>query len=377
MTAILLPPGTSYAEMVGTAKTRHISQPRYYDLTFDPSYTPECNRRLLQAFGLNSSVIHYAASSGFLVILDSSHSSRPEPKLSSSQDLIHPKPLPLQDTGLSPHIALVTEPSRLDLISALLSSCDEIVFESDSYPFSSRVQQPLPGTCGWDSFEQLFTFLSKAVVWCLLRNYEYHLEGSFWERDKDLDILSPKLDLLICACNAVPRYGGISSYRTTVEGRCLNLDLRYIGDKYYDPAWTIDILRTRVLEKHNIYRPSDDHYLYMLIYHALLQKSHFSGHYQSRIKSLSSDLNIPWKTESLGPSDFRELLLKTLDSFLQQNNYVYTYTADSYVNTTNVNRLSSLENQTPGVLLKPLFKRLFQALAYRLAWKLRNLFDPG
>ena len=157
----------------------------------------------------------------------------------------------------------------------------------------------------------------------------------------------------------------------------MNLDLRYIGDKYYDPAWTIDILRTRVLEKLNIYRPSDDHYFYMLIYHALLQKSHFSDHYQSRIKSLSSDLNILWKIESLGVSDFRELLLKTLDSFLQQNNYVYTYTADSYVNTTNVNKLSSLENQTPGILIKPLLKRLFQALAYRLAWRLRHLFYPA
>lgn len=376
MTAILFPPGTSYSEMVHAVQTNHISQPQYYDLTFDPSCSSECNRRLLQAFGLHSSVRHYVASAGFLVILDRSHPSRTAPKLSLSQDLIHPKLLSLQDTRRSSPIALVTEPSRLSLISALLSSCDEFVFEAATHPPSSKVQQPLPGTFGWDSFDQLFTFLSKAVVWCLLRNYEYHLEGTFWERDKDLDILSPKLDLLISACNAVPRYGGISSYRTTVEGRCLNLDLRYIGDKYYDPAWTIDILRTRVLEKSNIYRPSDDHYLYMLIYHALLQKSHFSEHYQSRIESLLSDLNIPWKTESLGVSDFREFLLKTLDSFLQQNNYVYTYTVDSYVNTTNVSKLHSLENQSPGILLRPLFMRLFQALTYRLTWKLRNLFHP-
>lgn len=370
MTSILFPPGSSIADMLKVAQSCQISDPRLYVLSFDPSCAYECNLRILQAFGLNPKTLRHDIHSCYKIVIDSS-SLCTSPKYPSRPVL--PSYLCSPKTKGSQYISLVTDQGRLALISSLIQNCLGVSLHGDQALSSLPYQPSFPGTYGWDSFDQLFSFLSKSVVWCLLRNHEYHADGSFWECDSDLDILSPKLDLLICACNAKPRYGGISSHTTIVEGRDLNLDLRSIGDKYYDPAWAIDILRTRVKSEPSLYRPSSSHYLYMLIYHSLLQKRKMSDQYYQRISSLSSDLCLNWNLHDLDQGTVLNFLLKSLDYFLSANNYVYTYTTDAYVNIPNIAKLKSLEVQYPGILFKPLLKRLFHSIVYRTTWKLSNI----
>ena len=371
MISILFPPDASTADVVQAARICRISDPCLYVLSFDPSYAHECNQRILQAFGLNPKTVKHDVHSCFKLITNASSL---DLQLKYPRQPIHPSHLFTQKSACPHYLSLVTDQSRLSLISALIQNCFQVPLCPDQSVSSFQYQPPLPGTFGWDSFNQLFSFLSQSVIWCLLRNYEYHANDSFWERDNDLDILSPKLDLLICACNATPRYGGISSFTTIVEGKELNLDLRSIGDKYYDPAWAIDILRTRVKTESSIYHPSTTHYLYMLIYHSLLQKSNLSDHYLQRISYLSADLCLDWDLHKLDQQQVSKYLLKLLDSFLSANNYVYTFTADAYINIPNVSQLGSIEVQYPGILFKPLIKRIFYALVYRLKWKLRHLF---
>lgn len=374
MTSILFPPGSSIADMLKAAQSCQITDPRLFVLSFDPSCAHLCNLRILQAFGLNPKILRHDTHSCYKIVIEES-SLGTTPKYPPIP--VHPSYLCSQKPLGSQYLSLVTDPARLALISSLIQNCFEVPLHADQACTSLPYQPPLPGTHGWDSFKQFFSFLSKSVVWCLLRNHEYHENGTFWECDSDLDILSPKLDLLICACNATPRYGGISSYTTIVEGRDLNLDLRFIGDKYYDPAWAIDILRSRVKNESSLYRPSSSHYLYMLIYHSLLQKRKLSNHYYQRISSLSGDLCLNWNLHDLDQVTVTKFLLKSLDLFLSANNYVYSYTTDAYVNIPNVAKLTSLEVQHPGILFKPLLKRLFHAMVYRLTWKLSNIFSTN
>jgi len=257
------------------------------------------------------------------------------------------------------------DPRRLRLIAALAS----VLLPLDKLNFrSSETQPPLPGTFGWTSFSELFSFLSKATVWTLLRNHEYHQDGKFWEKDKDLDILSPKLDLLASALNALPRFGGASSFYTYVDSRILLLDLHPIGDKYYDSLWMRDILQRRFEYSPNLFGPSPYDYLYLLIYHALLQKPTLSLVYLERINTLLAMNSLPCVDASI--PEAKQSLLSLLDRFLERHDYCYTFTRESWVNEHNIASISQRETRGESTLILPQIKSLLSALRYRISNKL-------
>ena len=56
-------------------------------------------------------------------------------------------------------------------------------------------------------------------------------------------------------------------------------DLRFVGDRYYDPEWAREILDRRVWNPGGFFTPSNEDYFESLAYHAVVHKNVFSRTY--------------------------------------------------------------------------------------------------
>lgn len=234
---------------------------------------------------------------------------------------------------------------------------------NNNIPFHS-----LPGSDGWASFNQIFSFLNLSIQWCLLRNHEYHLTESFWENDQDLDILSSRTNLLACALNAQKRFGGISSFYTFVEGKQLLLDLREVGDKYYDPIWCSDVLSRRQ-NLGIIAIPSLRDQLYLLLYHVLLQKHSIKAVYLQRLINMAEQLSLSHLSHALHRQNTHRLV-EHLDEFLHLNHYRYTYCKDCYVNKENIRLLSSTEYVANNPILSQRIRACLKKISLQIMRRL-------
>lgn len=128
----------------------------------------------------------------------------------------------------------------------------------------------------WDSVHALLEAI-KSIEYVILRNYE-SVETAV-EEGEDLDILCSDSDIqkMIETAHAVPLNEkdigckDCFNYYTWVNEEKLLLDIRCIGDGYYDAAWEKNMLEKRIL-KGRFYTLNQEDYAYSILYHALLQK---------------------------------------------------------------------------------------------------------
>ena len=152
----------------------------------------------------------------------------------------------------------------------------------------------------WSSVEDLWLALDTAnIKYALLRNFE---NGVIHPNDAhpDVDIL---LESLEPACCVMTMYGGPEAkckrnvqnqgQHVTIRGQKVKLDIRILGDKYYDDKWTQDMLTRRVrghVPNSLAWSISPEDYLFSLIYHALVHKKKISKDYPARICAKATGL---------------------------------------------------------------------------------------
>lgn len=176
----------------------------------------------------------------------------------------------------------------------------------------------------WLSVEQIFTELNDAdCVYAVLRNYECMSTGNpFVDGHDDIDLLcndSRKVQKILCAKKRF-LFPTVNSYYISFQERSVNVDIRFVGDGYYDTAWERKMLANRVLIDDNIYVLDSINYFYSLIYHALFQKHCLSDEYLVKLLSMAKALCIPCRS----PLE----LLQILEDYMLANNYYYTITQD-------------------------------------------------
>jgi len=99
----------------------------------------------------------------------------------------------------------------------------------------------------------------------------------------------------VAALGALPsglhatQFGGHRVQHNVLIGRkSVNVDLRYVGDRYIDPNWIRDILRDRVSVNGFFIMEAED-YFYSLLYHALVQKLRFRLDYRLRLMKMTTN----------------------------------------------------------------------------------------
>lgn len=182
-------------------------------------------------------------------------------------------------------------------------------------------------------FERLNTFSN--LQYLVLRNYDNYPDEFILDEHGDIDILTNDYFLFKAICGGKsfkhlfpktnrgygPRVedGGYKvANKIIINNIEVMVDIRYVGDNYYDEKWEINMLSNRVLYKNLFYIMNTTDYFYSLLYHGLIHKHKISNTYIKKYNELSNKLNI-----QININD-NICMRKILDSFMKLNNYKYT-----------------------------------------------------
>ena len=177
-----------------------------------------------------------------------------------------------------------------------------------------------------ENIENVFKLLNKKCKYLVLRNFEGFFEDILIEGHNDIDVLcASKKDrkIMVNILQAVPRIGvdnGIH-YKFLYNGSEIDLDIRTVGDGYYDEKWQKRMISKREFNEKGFYTMDPENYFYSLIYHSIYQKKVFTEEYKKRLQKMNPDFCNATK------EDFEKALLK----FMIKKNYFYTKTYDNYV----------------------------------------------
>lgn len=179
----------------------------------------------------------------------------------------------------------------------------------------------------WESISQMFAALHAAECqYIVLRNYEELDDDHFYRSGHaDIDFLVADSKSFAEVIKAYPRFeidDGIH-YKVNITGSEVVLDVRTIGDDYYDHRWEAEMLAKRYLRDQKFYVMDDLDYYYSLAYHAILQKKTLADDYCLRLNTMAADLGVHAFDETGH--------LAALETFMRKHGYYYTYPLDIWV----------------------------------------------
>jgi hypothetical protein len=224
------------------------------------------------------------------------------------------------------HASAASEAAR-DLM-LLLGTDPRTHREANRQPWDGRIEEihrDLSGARGWASPTELFNALNHTVPYVVLRNFEKLPDCLHVGSHEDVDMLTGDYPDTIRVMNArpnvrcLPRWGG--PYWVNISGEDMWFDVRFVGDRYYDPRWAADVLARRVWNENGFYAPSAEDYFETLAYHAVVHKRAFAPDYGPRLAAMAAGLGRPgWDAAALGDPGRRKALLGEI---LRQRGYRY------------------------------------------------------
>lgn len=179
--------------------------------------------------------------------------------------------------------------------------------------------------------QQVFKYLSKNCNYLILRNYEGLFDDVCLEGHNDIDVLCSSIRdrrIMVKELNAEPRIGvdnGIH-YKFLYNKQEIALDIRMVGDGYYDLQWQKNMLKNKQLDDRGFFVMSSEDYFMSLIYHAIYQKECLSEEYRRRLSDMAKAF--PEYSSINGEQiEFENCLL----GYMKEHHYYYTKPYDHYV----------------------------------------------
>ena len=175
-------------------------------------------------------------------------------------------------------------------------------------------------TKNWDSLQVFFSVLNEKIEYLVLRNYEEFIDGLFNVDHPDIDILCRDSKEFIHFAESMTRTGNpkdLIHQKIMIGGKPVSLDVRHVGDGYYDESWEKDMLRKRRLINNLCYVMDEENYFYSLLYHALIQKNTLSNDYQIRLEAMAIKL--------FDEPKYLPVSLEMLQSYMREKGYHFTY----------------------------------------------------
>lgn len=184
---------------------------------------------------------------------------------------------------------------------------------------------------GWKSINDMLSAINKED-YLVLRNYNNILK--ILGTDDDIDILCKDMHKLVnrlgavCISDKEPCY----NYYVVVDDKKLLLDIRTVGDGYYDSKWERRMLEEKV-PCNDFFILDKENYRYSFLYHVLVQKHEsMAGKYKGQIEDLFG-INI----------ENKERCCKLLIKYLRDQGYQCTKPLDQgvYINDSTLHYISS------------------------------------
>ena len=176
---------------------------------------------------------------------------------------------------------------------------------------------------GWNSLDDFFSCLNGNVSYVVLRNFETLDHDVVSINHPDIDFLCLEREKFLSVSRSFPRGRPNDSVHRFVfiSKKKINVDVRCVGDGYYDSNWAKDILKNRILYNDRFFVPSNIDYFYSLLYHVLIQKKIVSEDYIKRLGGMAQAINIPSSSV---------INLSTLQAYMHKNHYYFTYPESPY-----------------------------------------------
>jgi hypothetical protein len=193
---------------------------------------------------------------------------------------------------------------------------------------TEHIEGDILGAEGWKDFEEFITVADVCADWLVLRNFEY-LPNEFFENDKDVDVLCRDIDVFSQTMNCTKRSWGIAAYETVIDKRVVPIDIRFVGDGYYDTVWESAMLDDRVLHRDIVPRMGDVDYFYSLLYHAKIQKQKVKEVYVTRLDALAKRIALSDYAEEDVYDD--KVTASVIEAFLLSNSYAVSRPIDREV----------------------------------------------
>jgi len=151
------------------------------------------------------------------------------------------------------------------------------------------------------------------VRYLVMRNYDNIIEDL--NNGGDLDLLVDRKDDVIIATKACPMVVGDNcyNYKISIAGNEIPVDLRVVGDGYYDRFWESQMLDTRK-RRGEFYIMDSENYMYSILYHCIIHKKHIPDKY------------LPYLHEN--GIDRVSDLISALDNYMLSNGYDYVIPRD-------------------------------------------------
>lgn len=156
------------------------------------------------------------------------------------------------------------------------------------------------------------------LKWVITHNFDNFVDGD------DIDFLTDDYFnfMRILDTKEKPKGGkfnSVSDGGTSVRNyikvgeKNIPIDIRYLGDNFYDKKLQENMLDTRIKHTNGFYIPNKEIHLYSLIYHAIIHKQEIKSTYLKVFKQYG-----------LKDSEINKKNLKNiLDSWLKQKGYSY------------------------------------------------------
>lgn len=185
--------------------------------------------------------------------------------------------------------------------------------------------------CEWSSLESVLKKLNK-TKYLILRNYETLIANI--DCDDDLDILCFDKESLVRQLRAFPITSGdkVFNYYIMIKDKKIFIDIREVGDGYYDKKWERNMLKNRVKFRES-YILDNENYKYSLLYHAILHKHSIPDKYKKILREMFGN--------EIGDNKYTDILLC---NYMCKNGYSLQEPTDKWVtfNRQNYDRLEKL-----------------------------------
>jgi hypothetical protein len=220
----------------------------------------------------------------------------------------------------------------------------------------------------WNSLEELFSALNEKCNYIVLRNWErLDTPDMFLDGHDDIDILceNPKLLRKEIGARKESFLGHYDHYWVQLNGKKVEIGIRYVGDGYYNTAWEKAMLDAKIKYKDFYNVMNEENYFYSLMYHALFHKKKVSDDYREKISAMG---------KTFGYSDIssdEDMECLTLD-YMRKHNYRITFPKDVTIPNMRMRNNKAFQEDTEGELIWKI-RRIVTLPKRKLRNKLRKL----
>lgn len=172
----------------------------------------------------------------------------------------------------------------------------------------------------FDTLKDVFDELNRhpQLKWIITHNFDNFVDGD------DIDFLTDDYFyfMRLLDANEKPKGGKFNSISDggksvrnyiNVGSKDIPIDIRHIGDNFYDKKFQEEMLNARIKHPNGFYIPNKENHLYSLIYHAIIHKPNISPTYTKVFKEYGL------KDSEINKTDLKN----KLDKFMNENGYAY------------------------------------------------------